>query len=76
MKKVVFGSFLILTGALAAALLLAGSMSNEWTVDGQLSAFWNLSQYGLTPAFYCVIGIAVLGFIVALVGLFEKKERS
>ncbi|MGI5895955.1 MAG: hypothetical protein ACOX6U_03260 [Oscillospiraceae bacterium] len=76
MKKVVFGSFLVLAGVLAAALLLAGSMGNEWTVNGQFSAFWNLSQYGLMPAFYCFIGIAVLGFIVALIGLFEKKERG
>jgi hypothetical protein len=33
-----------------------------------------MSQYGLKPAFYIFIGIAVLGFGVAVWGIFKKSE--
>ncbi len=74
MKKVILGSMMFLAGLLSAAVLLAGTMSNEWTLNGQLSSFWNLSQYGLMPVLYIFIAIAVLGVIVAVWGVFEKKE--
>ena len=64
----------VLSGLLSVAVLLAGTMANDWNVDGQLSAFYNMSQYGLKPAFYIFIGIAVLGFGVAIWGIFEKSE--
>ncbi|MET0017297.1 hypothetical protein [Oscillibacter sp.] len=74
MKKVILGSFLFLTGFLSIAVLLAGSMSNDWTIDGQHSTLWNLSQYGLTPALYMFAIIAIIGLIVATSGLLDNGQ--
>lgn len=74
MKKVILGSMMFLAGLLSAAVLLAGSMANEWTVNGQLSSFRNLTQYGLMPALSIFIGIAAVGFIVAIWGIFDKNK--
>jgi len=38
MKKVILGSIMMLSGLLSVAIILAGSMANEWTVNGQYSA--------------------------------------
>lgn len=75
MKKVILGSIMFLSGILSIAVLLAGSMANEWTVNGQFSSFWNISQYGLMPVFYCFIAVAILGFLIAAWGLFDKKDK-
>ena len=75
MKKVFLGSILFLSGMLSVAVLLAGSMANEWTVNGQFSSFWNISQYGLMPMVYCFIGVAVIGLFLAIWGVFEKKDH-
>ncbi|RKI37617.1 hypothetical protein D7V86_22060 [bacterium D16-51] len=74
MKKVILGSIMFLAGLLSVAVLLAGTMANEWNVNGQLSSFWNISQYGLAPAFYIFVGIAILGISVAIWGVFEKEK--
>ncbi|MCD2493696.1 hypothetical protein LQE92_13880 [Lacrimispora sp. NSJ-141] len=76
MKKVVLGSMMFLAGVLSLSIVLAGSMSNEWTVNGQFSSFWNISQYRLMPAFYCFIAIAVIGLVIAVWGLFDKKDNQ
>ncbi len=73
MKKLIFGSVMFLTGIVSTAILLAGAMSNEWTVNGQFSAFWNLAEYGLMPALYIFIGIAVIGILLSIWGMFERK---
>lgn len=73
MKKVILGAFLSLTGFLSIALLLAGSMSNDWTTNGQQSSLWNLSQYGLMPALYMFAVLAVIGLIIAVIGLLDNK---
>lgn len=73
MKKVIFGAFMFLAGFLSIALLLAGSMGNDWTVNGQQSSLWNLSQYGLMPALYMFAVLAVIGLIVAVIGLLDNK---
>jgi hypothetical protein len=65
---------MFLAGLLSTAVLLAGTMSNDWAINGQLSSFWNMSQYGLMPAFYIFIGVAILGIGIAIWGVFEKKE--
>lgn len=74
MKKVVLGSMMFLAGLLSAAVLLAGTMANDWNVNGELSSFRNMAQYGLMPAFYIFVGIAVLGIGIAVWGVLEKKE--
>lgn len=52
MKKLLFGMMLFCSGSLSAAMLLAGSMANGWTLNGQSSALWNISRYGLLPVLY------------------------
>lgn len=74
MKKVILGSIMFLAGVISTALVLAGSMANEWTVNGQFSSFWNISQYGLMPVVYIFVGIAVIGLALAVWGLFDKKD--
>lgn len=74
MKKVVFGSVLLLSGMLSAAVLLAGGMATEWTVNGELSALKNLSMYGLMPAFYGFLAAAIAGLALALWGLLDKRQ--
>lgn len=65
MKKVILGSAMILAGIISIAQVLAGSMANEWTVNGEFSSLWNISQYGLMPAIYIFAGIAIIGFVLA-----------
>lgn len=65
---------MFLAGVISVAVILAGSMANEWTVNGSFSAFWNISQYGLMPAVYLFIAIAVVGIALAIWGIFEKKN--
>lgn len=74
MKKIVLGSMMFLAGVLSAAIILAGSMANDWTINGQHSAFWNISRYGLMPAIYIFLGITVVGLILACWGLLDKKK--
>lgn len=74
MKKVVLGSIMFLAGVISIALVLAGSMANEWTINGEYSSFWNISQYGLMSAIYIFIGIAIIGLVLAIWGLFDKKD--
>ncbi len=73
MKKVILGSAMLLAGVISAALVLAGAMANDWTVNGEHSAWWNISQYGLMPAVYVFAGIAAAGLILAVWGAAEKK---
>lgn len=74
MKKLILGSAMFISGVISAALLLAGSMANDWTINGMLSGIWNISQYGLLPAFYVFILIASVGLMLAVWGLFDKKD--
>ena len=74
MKKVILGSMMFLAGVISVALVLAGSMANEWTVNGQFSSLWNIQQYGLMPAIYGFGVIAVIGLVIAVCGLLNKKD--
>lgn len=74
MKKVILGSMMFLSGVISVALVLAGSMANEWTVNGQFSSLWNIRQYGLMPAIYVFGVIAVIGLVIAVCGLLNKKD--
>ena len=74
MKKVVLGAIMFLTGLVSDAILLAGTVCTQWTLNGELaSALWILSQHGLVPVFFVFAIIAVIGLVVSLVGIFEKK---
>lgn len=74
MKKVILGSVMMMSGLLSVAIILAGSMANEWTVNGQFSSIWNITQYGLMPAVVAFSIIAIVGLLLAIWGLFEKKQ--
>ena len=74
MKKVILGSMMFLAGVISVALVLAGSMANEWSVNGQFSSLWNIQQYGLMPAIYVFGVIAVIGLVIAVCGLLNKKD--
>lgn len=74
MKKVVLGSMMFLTGIISVAMILAGSMENEWTVNGQVSSLWNISQYGFMSAVYIFIGIAIIGLALAIWSVIDKKN--
>lgn len=74
MKKLLFGMMLFCSGSLSASMLLAGSMANDWTLNGQSSALWNISRYGLLPALYIFLGLAVLGLVIAVWGLFDPEK--
>lgn len=76
MKKVILGSMMFLTGVLSVAVILAGSMANEWTVNGEFSSIWNVTQYGLMPAIYIFSGIAIIGIALAMWGVFEKNSPT
>lgn len=75
MKKVILGSMMFLAAVLSLAIILAASMALEWTVNGQFSSFWNISRYGLMPAVYCFIVIAGIGLVIAIWGVFDKKDK-
>ena len=74
MKKVVLGSAMFLAGVVSVALLLAGSMANEWTINGQFSSLWNISQYGLMPAFCIFVAVAVVGIVLAVWGIADGRD--
>ena len=57
---------------LADAVLLAGTMANDWTIDGAHSALWNLQRYGLMPALYAFAGIGIIGILLTVWGLIER----
>ena len=75
MKKVILGSMMFLAGVISVALIFAGSMANEWTVNGRFSSLWNIQQYGLMPVVYIFSSIAVIGLVLAVWGLFDKNKR-
>ena len=74
MKKVALGSAMMLAGVLGVAILLAGTMANNMTINGRLSFSWNLSAYGLMPVLYIFIVLAVIGLIIGCWGLFDKNN--
>ena len=73
MKKVVLGCTLLLAGILSDAMLFAGSMANDWTINGQHSAIWVLSRYGLLPLVLFFGLIALLGIAITLWGILAEK---
>lgn len=76
MKKTVLGAIILLAGVLSCALMLAGTIGPDWTLNGQIaSAWWIMSQKGLAPVFFLFAAIAVVGLIIAILGILEKEEK-
>ena len=73
-EKTILGAVMFIAGLVSCAILFAGSMGIQWTHNNKwASAWWLLSQYGLTPVLYIFLAITVVGLVLALWGLFEKK---
>ena len=72
MKKIVFGSIMMLTGVIASALLMAGSMSPDWATNGPFTFVRNLSEYGLDYVLYVFYGMAIVGILIAISELMKK----
>ena len=80
MKKVIIGSFMFLAGVLSCAVLSAMSIFKELPVNivaGEEAIHTTfidiLAEYSLTPMLYIFIAIAIIGIVVFVLGLFEKK---
>ena len=74
MKKIIFGGFMMLSGILGIAILMAGAMTQTMYINDTLSIFWTLSIYGLMPTFYVFTVIAIIGLTFGCWGLFDKKN--
>ena len=75
MKKIVLGGFLLLSGILGSAILMAGTMSQLLYLDNELSFLWSLSVYGLTPVLYIFVILGAAGLLIGCWGLFDKKGK-
>lgn len=74
MKKTIFGAVMFFAGLVSCAILLAGPMGMQWTHNGEwASAWWLLSKYGLAPIFYIFVAVAIVGLVLAIWGVGEKK---
>ncbi len=74
MKKVILGSTMVLAGIISMAVIFAGSMAQAWDINGQFSAIWNIQQFGLMPLVYMFAGVSIIGLVLAIWGLIEKKD--
>ena len=74
MKKLIFGGLMMLSGILGAAVLMAGTMSNTYSLNGEVSFLLSLSFYRLTPAFVIFIIIGIAGLLLGVWGLVEKDK--
>ena len=78
MKKIILGGFMMLSGILSAAVLLAGTMAQASSASDALGlppfALRRLDTYDILPAFYMFIVIAVIGLVIGCWGLFDEKN--
>lgn len=74
MKKLILGATMMLAGILSSAILLAGTMANNITINGKYSFSWNLSSFGLMPALIIFVIMAIVGLLFGIWGLIEKKD--
>ena len=72
MKKVILGAMMMFSGMVSSAILMAGSMAQDWTLDGVHSFSWNLTSYGLMPILKVFVVIAVIGLVISIWGALEK----
>lgn len=75
MKKVVLGATMLLAGVISCALLLAIPVVTG-SINGNITAWRMMSEFGLSPAFYTFAVIAAIGLVVAIIGVFEKQSKN
>ena len=75
MKKVVLGAAMLLAGVISCALLLAIPVVTG-SINGNITAWQLMSQLGLAPAFYVFAAIAIVGIVVAMIGIIEKQSKN
>jgi MFS family permease len=76
-KKVVFGGMMALAGLIGAAVIIVGPLSAR-VILGYLtphSFAQYLSHFSLYFPLAVFIIIAIIGFIIGILGLLEKKDR-
>lgn len=74
MKRIIFGSAMMLAGIIGTALLMAGSMMIQLPINNDRTFIWGLSKYGLDYAFYTFIIVAIIGLIIGISEIFSKQK--
>ncbi len=74
MKKFILGLVMFASGLLSSAVLLSGTMSFNMQFDGGFSAFRALTAYQLMPVFLLFAAIAIIGFVLAVLGLRDQRK--
>ena len=73
MKKIVFGSIMMLAGVHASALLMAGPIISYGNGDG-LQFLRILSAYDLDNVLYIFVAMSIIGLLIAI-SEFIKTEK-
>jgi heme/copper-type cytochrome/quinol oxidase subunit 1 len=71
MKKIIAGSFMLLSGTISSAILMAATMLTGTTYIDDHQYMDILSDYGLQSVFHIFVAIAVVGLALLLWGLIE-----
>lgn len=74
MKKMIFGMLMFLTGALSVAMILVGSGKRLDCSTGIIPLFGIYPDMACFLHWYLFAGMAILGLIVAVWGLFDHKS--
>lgn len=74
MKKLILGISIFATGMLCTAIVTAGVVANAIDAGVVCSFVVLLLQYDLSPVMTAYLCLSIVGFILALVGIFEKDE--
>ena len=60
---------------ISSAIMIASAMSHEWRNNDEFSWFWNLSRYDAVPILRVFVVSAIIGFIVSVWGLIERRSK-
>ena len=74
MKKVIFGSSLIICSVISITIIIIGAMSSKWNHNGQFSIIWTIEQFNLMQYIYALIGIIIIGLFLAICGFIDKSR--
>lgn len=75
MKKLILGIAMMLIGFIGIAILCAGAMSSQFTINGSnnFMDIWRI--FGITPIAITFTVIAILGFVCSLFGILSKTKE-